>query len=212
MPERERARALKMSSLSAQPACHKSRTYSVKLFADVTHENTQAPSVLLIHYCVWENFRNTQIPFQSVPLFSNGCMRFGFSLAPFFPPFLFHYFSAFYFSPCKSFFGCDFDVFLHCLSLSPAVRLFFFSSAFYFIPNILLMLFLDVLTTGRVKSSEDLELMQALKLYSESQRDIVFPVDDFYSDNFCVLYLIQYVVLLNFFLIAGTTYFPSCDQ
>lgn len=41
------------------------------------------------------------------------------------------------------------------------------------------MLFFDVLTTGRVKSSEDLELMQALKLYSESQSDIVFPVDIF---------------------------------
>lgn len=137
VPERERARALKMSSLSAQPACHKSRTYSVKLFADVTHENTQAPSVLLIHYCVWENSRNTQIPFQSVPLFSNGCMRFGFSLAPFPPPFLFHYFSAFCFSPCKSFFGCDFDIFRHCLSLylsfslQPFVFFLFFSFLFY---------------------------------------------------------------------------------
>lgn len=179
VPERERARALKMSSLSAQPACHKSRTYSVKLFADVTHENTQAPSVLLIHYCVWENSRNTQIPFQSVPLFSNGCMRFGFSLAPFSPPFFSTIFLLSISLRVKVFLGVIL-IFFSTVSLSLSSRSsFFFSSAFYFIPNILLMLFLDVLTTGRVKSSEDLELMQALKLYSESQRDIVFPVDIF---------------------------------
>lgn len=58
LPERE-GEGPKMSSLYAQLACHKSRTYSVKLFADVTHESARAPSVLLIHYCVWENSRNT---------------------------------------------------------------------------------------------------------------------------------------------------------
>lgn len=58
LPERE-GEGPKMSSFYAQLACHKSRTYSVKLFTDVTHESAWAPSVLLIHYCVWENSRNT---------------------------------------------------------------------------------------------------------------------------------------------------------
>ncbi len=150
----------RMSSLSA---CHKSRTYSVKLFADVTHENMQAPSVLLIHYCVWENSRNTQIPFQSVPLFSNGCMRFGFSPAPFFTSSFFHYFPAFFFSPCKSFFGCYFDVFLRCLSLSRSSSC-FFSSAFYCIPNVLLILFLDVLTTGKSQKFRRLRVNASPKI------------------------------------------------
>lgn len=147
VPERERARALKMSSLSAQPACHKSRTYSVKLFADVTHENAQAPSVLLIHYCVWENSRNTQIPFQSVPLFSNGCMRFGFSLAPFSPPFFSTTFLLSISLPVKVFFGCDFDVFLHCLSLS----LFSFLQLFILFPTFSLCCFLMFLLLAESK-------------------------------------------------------------
>lgn len=177
----------------------------------MTHENTQAPSVLLIHYCVWENSRNTQIPFQSVPLFFEWFeWSVGFSPAP-------SFFSFSFFSPPVASFPL-FSCFLSCLKffwvwfwcfsrLSLSLSLSrsccsscFFSSAFYFIPHILLILFLDVLTTGRVKSSGDLELMQALKYYCESQSEIVFPLGSFLFRPFFKLFyeLVQNVLVLRF--------------
>lgn len=53
----------------------------------------------------------------------------------------------------------------------------------------------------RVKSSEDLELMQALKYYSESQSEIVFPaaicIEQFYFVLFLVQFLIFHSVISN---------------
>lgn len=196
---RERvAEGPRMSSLSAQPACHKSRTYSVKLFGDVTHENAQAPSVLLIHYCVWENSRNTQITFQSVPLFSNGCMRFGFSPAPFFSSFSTTFLLSFSL-PVKAFLGVIL-MFFSTVSFSPTVRLVSFLLLFILFPTFSLFSFLMFLLLVRVKSSEDLELTQALKCYSESQSEIVFPAD----------HLFRPILLKAVFSPAPN--FSSCDQ
>ncbi len=109
---------------------------------------------------------------------------------------LFHNFSAFFFPSCKSFLGRDFDVFLH--SLPQFVLYLFF--CFCFIPNVLLILFLDVLTTGKSQKFRRLRVNASPKYYSESQSEIVFPADHLFRP------------ILLYAVFSPASNFSSCDQ